>query len=185
VEKEDSSSRVCCRKNRKKHGPCVKWEDDNRIETGWKEGQEHGITLGQYDNGQKSVECEWKDGVIISDICLRWFENGQKMSEAVWQPLDETAPTESIDSVSSYTGRTLDSDTGWYEDGAKRYETDGQYVLHWYRNGQKAREAAICDPLGECLIGKATEECWNKQGAGTDCVQAMEVFKAEDPTRKD
>ena len=86
-----------------------------------------------YENGQKNIEANLKDG-LLDGLISNWYENGQKMIEG------------------NYKDDKLDGlEVSWYESGKKRGEInykDGKWdglQRTWHENGQKQFEAKYKD----------------------------------------
>ena len=81
-----------------------------------------------YENGQKRIERNYKDGKR-DGLYSSWYENGQKMSE-----------------VKHKDGKADGLETVWYENG--QWRRSGNHVdgkmdgvwTHWYENGQQRDE---------------------------------------------
>ena len=116
-------------KDGKLEGPNIWWVDGKKgLESNYKGGFRHGLTVGWHENGQKSFESNYKDGKQ-NGLHVIWHDNGQKQSEAI------------------YKNNLPDGmKTQWYSNGQKEMEErfkngkkDGLGVS-WYLNGQKAKE---------------------------------------------
>ena len=85
------------------------------LESNYKDGKPHGLQSVWYENGQKSSEFTVKDGKPHG-LMTSWYENGQKKSENPWKD-----------------GYKDGLDTWWFENGQKRLE-------HTYKDGELISE---------------------------------------------
>ena len=88
-----------------------------------------------YENGQKEMEWNYKDG-MKEGLMTVWYENGQKQKEGNWRD-----------------GKRDGLDTTWYESGQKRYEgkyKDGKLtsIVVWKPNGEKCPVTNVKDGNG-------------------------------------
>jgi len=113
---------------RKKDGNYVDHYDNGQkmIEENYKNGELDGLQIRWYKNGQKWTESNYKDGE--EGLSTTWYENGQKQYESTWYENDK----EKI--------------IGWDKNGKKQTEflskdkkLDGLWT-EWYENGQKKEE---------------------------------------------
>jgi antitoxin component YwqK of YwqJK toxin-antitoxin module len=88
----------------------------------------HGPAKAWHENGQKSIEVNYKDGKQ-EGLQTSWHENGQKKGEGNYKD-----------------GEKDGLETLWYENGKKEWEgnykdgkLDGLWT-YWYENGQKKEE---------------------------------------------
>ena len=106
-----------------------------------------GKIFSLYENGQKHVEGNYKDGKP-DGLAVRWHENGQKKFEGNWKG-----------------GKRYGLHMGWHENGQKHYEgnwkngkQDGLFV-DWHENGQKSYETTFKDDKRDGLLTK-----WHENG---------------------
>ena len=109
-----------------------------------------GKSFRLYDNGQKLVEGNYKDGKP-DGLRVQWNEVGQKEAE-----------------INFKDGKENGLLTRWYNNGQKKYERnykDGyldDLSSAWHKNGQKRREVMFKD--GELI----SEKWWNNRGEPVD-----------------
>jgi len=121
-----------------------------KVETNYKDGKREGLTIGWYKNGQKKAEENYKGGKP-DGLVFGWYKNGQKKTEE------------------NYKGGKPDGLVfGWYENGQMKVEgnykggkPDGLLVM-WHDNGQKEFEANLKDGK------KISEKYWNSKGEPVD-----------------
>ena len=106
-----------------------------------------GKVFTSYENGQKNIEANLKDG-LLDGLISNWYENGQKMIEG------------------NYKDGKLDGlEVSWYESGKKRGKInykDGKWdglILGWYENGQKMIESNYKDGKQDGL-----QRTWHENG---------------------
>jgi len=103
-------------------------------EGSYKNGKQDGKWTYWWENGQKMMEGNWKNGKPWDGKKILWHQNGQKQSE-----------------LTIKDGELDGKGTSWYENGQKKEEAtykdgmpDGLWT-YWYENGQKWYEATWKD----------------------------------------
>ena len=103
------------------------------LESNYKDGKPDGLWTWLYGSGQKEREGNYKDGKK-DGLVTWWYENGQKKVEGNFKD-----------------GKPDGMTTSWYENGQKSREEnykDGKengLSTTWYKNGQKKRETNYKD----------------------------------------
>ena len=131
-----------------------------RIEGNYKDGKRDGLATEWYDNGQKSVEESFKDGKR-DGLSTEWHGNGLKRYEQRWKD-----------------GKRDGVWTSWYEDGQKKWERtvkDGPF-MDYKRMDYKLMSMEVWKPNGEkCPVTNVKNgngvEVWYHEKDGTESLR--------------
>ena len=105
------------------------------MEWNYKDGMKEGLRTEWYENGQKKAEATFKDGKR-EGLRTKWHESGQKKKKGNYKD-----------------GKEDGLYTNWYESGQKRYEgkyKDGKLtsIVVWKPNGEKCPVTNVKDGNG-------------------------------------
>lgn len=118
-------------------------------------GKEEGVFTSFFENGQKSKEIIYNNG-LITDKLTQWHKNGNISQVENYMIIKENDSTKSVLGGEYY--RYYEDNTLVEKGSNKNGKKDGLWT-QWYADGIKANETNYCNGLkcGNCIL-------WNKDG---------------------